>query len=198
MMKSPFAWNDYYEKQELYNPLEPIGVESVEKSCVWLGSGGGTVLDFGCGSGRMALRILGSGARQIIGLDSSYHGISLARRAGLKAYSSLLTKWLWGSVDSLSQLPDGHLRGLMLASILGYLDDLEIGRLAGHLDKLLEDGARVVIIEDQTEEDYKQQSLRARQQLEKALRGKLNLQTKEVVKDGLKAMEVHFLTYKAC
>lgn len=197
MIKSPFAWNEFYENQEVYNPLEPIEFEAVEKACHWLGSGGGVVLDFGCGSGRQSLRILGHGARQIIGLDSSYHGISLARRAGLKAYSSLQTKWLWGSVDSLAQLPEGHIRGLMLSSILGYLEAHELEKLAHFMDSLLSEGARVVIVEDYFDEDYKVMAIKAHQRLEQLLEGRLAIQSKEQVKGKALHLELELSVYKA-
>lgn len=196
MIKSPFAWNEFYENQEVYNPLEVIEFEAVEKACHWLGSGGGVVLDFGCGSGRQSLRILGHGARQIIGLDSSYHGISLARRAGLKTYSSLQTKWLWGSVDSLAQLPEEHLSGLMLSSILGYLDAKELEKLAFFMDRLLCEGARVVIIEDYFDEDYKAVAIKARQRLEQLLEGRLVIKSKEQIKDKAHHLELELAIFK--
>lgn len=197
MIKSPFAWNEYYEKQEVYNPLEPIETEAIEKACQWLGSSGGVVLDFGCGSGRQSLRILGAGARQIIGLDSSYHGISLARRAGLKAFSSLQTKWIWGSVDSLAQFPDGHIKGLMLSSILGYLEPMELERLAYFIGKLLDEGAKVVFLEDYSDEAYKQLAIKARHQLEECLSGRFVIHSKESIKENGTVYELQLAHYKA-
>lgn len=146
MKKDVYYWNDLYESQKVYDPKEAIAHEGIESALDWLTPKGGTVLDIGCGNGQMLLRTLEKGAIRVIGMDSSYHGISLARNASKPHYSTVSTKWVWGNLGSLLQLPDGCCQGIILSGILEYLSQEEIALVQRVIERVLDLGGRVLLI----------------------------------------------------
>lgn len=144
--KTSQYWNDLYENKEVYDPMSSLPEESVELALDWISSEKGTILDIGCGSGEMILRCLSKGAVKIMALDSSFHGISLARRTSSAYFSTLQTKWIWGNIGSLLTLPDACCQGVILANILEHLKPEEGKVILSQVERLLDHNGRVVII----------------------------------------------------
>lgn len=143
--KTSLYWNEIYEKMDTYDPKTRLSEEVLESALTWMSEQGGTVLDFGCGTGHMLLRCLEKGASRTIGVDVSYHAISLSRRTAAEYYETLRTKWIWGDVKSLSQLPDACVTGVMLANILEGLIPEDGARLLAQIARLLDHNGRVVV-----------------------------------------------------
>lgn len=145
-------WNDLYETKEEYDPAVALENETLEDALNWLSEKGSTILDIGSGDGKMVLRTLHKGALKIIGLDSSYHGISLARRSAQAHFSTLKTKWLWGNLGSLAALPDGCASGIILSGILECLTQEEGAYVVSHCERLLDQGGKVLVLATSEEE----------------------------------------------
>lgn len=139
-------WNDQFEKVESYDPKLPIDSVELEKHLDWVSETGGTIMDFGSGSGQMLLRCLEKGAIRTIGVDLSFHGISLSRRVASEHYETLKTKWIWGDVKSLTQLPDACLNGVILSNILDNILPGEGDMLIEQVARLLDEKGKLLII----------------------------------------------------
>lgn len=136
--QTSYFWNDHYEAEALCNPKEAIDNPEVEAALDWVTQTPGTVLDFGCGSGCHLLRCIEKGATRVIGVDLSYHAISLSRRSAAPHYESLRTKWIWGDVKSLVQLPDACLSGGILANVLEEIHPMDGVKLLNEMARLLD------------------------------------------------------------
>ncbi len=138
-------WNDIYEKMDTYNPKETLISEDLEAALNWVSQKGGTVMDFGSGDGKMLLRCLEKGAVKSIGIDLSFHGISLARRTASSHYENLRTKWIWGDVKSLYPLPDACINGLIFSNILDQIHPEDGHTLIRLAERLLDKNGRVLV-----------------------------------------------------
>jgi ubiquinone/menaquinone biosynthesis C-methylase UbiE len=138
-------WNDQFEKMDNYDPKVPIDSVELEKHLDWVSETGGTIMDFGSGSGRMLLRCLEKGAIRTIGVDLSFHGISLSRRVASEHYETLKTKWIWGDVKSLTQLPDACLNGVILSNIIDNMLPDECDMLIEQVVRLLDKNGKLLI-----------------------------------------------------
>lgn len=143
--KTSHHWNDIYEKMDTYNPKEALVSEDLEAALNWLSQKGGTLLDFGSGDGKMLLRCLEKGAVKSIGIDLSFHAISLARRTASAHYENLRTKWIWGDVKSLFPLPDACAQGLILSNILDQIHPEDGNTLLRIAERLLDKNGRILV-----------------------------------------------------
>lgn len=143
--KTSYYWNDIFENRETYDPKETIALPAVEDALDWVCSEGGTILDFGCGSGRMLLRCLEKGASRTIGVDLSYHAISLSRRTAAAYYETLRTKWIWGDLKSMAQLPDACVNGIILSNVLDNLLPEDGQKLLHVCTRLLDKKGKILL-----------------------------------------------------
>lgn len=163
MIKDVQFWNDHYESLSEYDPSAELDCKELEEALTWVSQGGGTILDIGSGDGRMILRTLYKGAVKIIGLDSSFHGISLARRSAQAHFSSLRTKWLWGNLGSLATLPDGCVSGIIISGLLEALTEEETEYVLERCERLLDQGGRLMVLSDESDDLTRLSSLFALQ-----------------------------------
>lgn len=143
--KTSHYWNDIYEKMETYNPKNILASEELESALNWVSQNGGTLMDFGSGNGEMLLRGLEKGAIKTIGVDLSFHAISLARRTAAGHYENLRTKWVWGDVKSLHPLPDACIEGLILSNILDCIHPEDGMTLLRAAERLLDRKGRLLL-----------------------------------------------------
>lgn len=144
--KTSYYWNDIYEKQEVYNPSETRFNEDLESALNWVSQKGGTLMDFGSGDGKMLLRCLEKGGVKSIGVDLSFHAISLSRRSAAPHFENLRTKWIWGDVKSLFPLPDACVNGVILSLILDQTHPEDGLTLLRMTHRLLDKKGRLLLI----------------------------------------------------
>lgn len=141
-----YFYNQIYENREEYVPSEVLFPEVVEKGLAWVSESADKVFDIGCGSGEMALKTLSLGVKKVMGLDISFHGISLARRTGSQYFNNLQMQWVWSGIEALRQFPDACCQGIILSNILETLRPCE-GRLAlEETFRLLDVHGKVLIV----------------------------------------------------
>lgn len=115
---------------------------------------GDTVLDLGCGTGRMT-REIGDRAASVVGVDFSHTALAVARQKR----NRINVRYQWGDLNEINpqELPDTD-KAYAVGSLF-YLDSLaKVWRI---LDALLASGTRVLLLDlpdadlpDRRERDY--------------------------------------------
>jgi ubiquinone/menaquinone biosynthesis C-methylase UbiE len=109
----------------------------------WVDPNGKVVLDYGCGKGRQAMRLLERGARQVTGFDISAHRIEEAEELARTRAVEDRTHFVVADAHDTG-LPGGTFDLVAGAHILHHLD-FEVA--LREIDRLLAPGGRAVFVE---------------------------------------------------
>jgi SAM-dependent methyltransferase len=119
------AFSSYGELEALYDPA------------------GKTVLDYGCGRGEDAIRLVRAGAAHVTGFDLSEGEVSLARQAAAAAGVGDRVEFVVADAHATG-FPDGAFELVRGASILHHL---ELEPALRELRRILRPGGRAVFVE---------------------------------------------------
>lgn len=101
------------------------------------------MLDVGCGTGTLALRILdGSPGARVVGLDRDPEMLGRARRKFEGDGSGI--RWVQGHAAALPH-PDEHFDAVLSSLVLHHLRPVEKARAAGEIRRVLRPGGRAVV-----------------------------------------------------
>jgi SAM-dependent methyltransferase len=96
-------WDKVFADYRIDDPMQPIPHEDIELALRWLCDSSRSVIDFGCGAGRILFRCLSLGVEKVTGIDISPNAISVANNVvvahGLQARCEF-------SCDDISSLLD--------------------------------------------------------------------------------------------
>jgi SAM-dependent methyltransferase len=96
----------------------PLPFPEIEEGLRWACRGSKTVLDFGCGNGRVLFRCLALGVEKGLGLDISTNAVSLAQKTaeinGLAPRASFST----GSISRLKDFSDRSFDAIILFNVI--------------------------------------------------------------------------------
>lgn len=73
-------WNEVFSNVQEYDLAKPISFEQIENALKWLCKDSTSILDFGCGHGKILFRCLGLGVKKVYGIDISSAAISFAKK----------------------------------------------------------------------------------------------------------------------
>ncbi len=138
-------WNKVFVQQNAYIPSVSLPVVKLEKAVQWLCTGSSSVLDFGCGWGRVLSRCLDYGVIKVSGIDLSAKAIEFAKKImevnGLQDKS----EYICGDVDLLKNIDDDEFDGVILFNILDNLcpDDTRI--VIKEINRILKPGGKMII-----------------------------------------------------
>lgn len=111
-------WDQVFEKVRPYNPKEPIPQELLENALDWLAHGADSIIDYGCGSGRILLRLIHKGVQRGVGIDLSQQAIHLANTVageyGMKEHGFFIS----GGLRCLHALEPASFKGAVVFNII--------------------------------------------------------------------------------
>ncbi len=111
-------WDQVFEKVRHYNPTETISQELLENALDWLAAGADSIIDYGCGSGRVLLRLVQKGVQRGVGIDLSQQAIHLANTVaedyGMKERAFFVS----GGLRCLHELEPASFKGAVVFNII--------------------------------------------------------------------------------
>jgi len=115
-------WDGVFENTEdTFNFEDELPIKEIEECLDWLVKEESSIIDFGCGNGKLLLRCLAKGAKKGIGIDISSKGIkkaeNFAEENGLEGRLDLINC----GRDVLFTLEDDHFDGGILSNIVDNL-----------------------------------------------------------------------------
>jgi arsenite methyltransferase len=138
-------WDEIFAKAPLTDPDVPLPVEEIEAGLTWVCETGGSVLDFGCGSGRLPLRCMALGAERVDGIDLSGRAIDAARAAAERAGFGDRAHFTAGGAAVLAAFPDAAYKGVILSNILDNLLPDDARSVLEEVHRLLVPGGRLLV-----------------------------------------------------
>jgi arsenite methyltransferase len=139
-------WDKIFAKTPHSDPAAPVPVAEIEAGLAWVSGPGGSILDFGCGHGRLLLRCLALGAEQVTGIDLSGKAVEAAQMAAAQVPSwTQRVDFRQGGVEMLAVLSTGSYRGAILSNILDNLVPGDAGQVLDETGRLLIPGGRLLV-----------------------------------------------------
>lgn len=138
-------WDKVFEAVKEYDPHKNLREEQLESGLRWLAANGGRLLDFGCGTGRVALRALCLGANQIYGIDISPQAIELANRMVEHHQFDDSAQFVTGSVPNLASLDDASFDSAILFNVVDNITPDDGYRLLAEIHRIVKPGGRILV-----------------------------------------------------
>lgn len=138
-------WDQVFEKVRPYNPTEAIPQELLENALDWLGNSADSIIDYGCGSGRVLLRLIHKGVRRGVGVDLSQQAIHLANTVanayGMKEQAFFIT----GGLRCLHELEPACFKGAVVFNVIDNMLPEDAFDLIKQIHRVLTYRGRVLL-----------------------------------------------------
>jgi len=138
-------WDQVFEKMRPYNPQINLAQPELEDALEWLAHDARNILDFGCGTGHMLLRLMHKGVLRGIGVDISNGAIFKANETARRYGMENRAFFLQGSLRCLHELEAAGFQGALLFNVLDNLLPDDAIDLIKHLHRLLAYRGRMLL-----------------------------------------------------
>lgn len=123
-------WNHLFSKESSdFDFHEDLPFEEIEKGLDWLISDGDSVIDFGCGNGKMLMRCLAKGANSGVGIDISPEGIENGKKLAKENGIEDRTVMFVGGVADVENYDDNEFDAVIRSNIVDNLIPEDAGKL---------------------------------------------------------------------
>lgn len=138
-------WNTIFEDVDVDNPEQPMKFDEVDNGIKWLVQESKSLLDFGCGSGRILLRALSLGLEKGVGIDISLNAIELARKNADMWKLSDKVQFKCGGIERLRNCAAASFDGAILFNIIDNMYPDDAMEVLKSLHKMLKSRGRVLM-----------------------------------------------------
>ncbi|MFW6196725.1 MAG: class I SAM-dependent methyltransferase [Thermoplasmatota archaeon] len=139
-------WNDIFSKESSdFDHRESFPFEEIEKCLDWLISDGDSVIDFGCGNGKLLMRCLAKGAERGVGIDISPEGIENGKKLAKKNGIEDRTEMLVGDVVDLEKYDDNEFDVGILSNVIDNLIPEDARRLIEEFKRVIKPGGKIFL-----------------------------------------------------
>ncbi|MFW5946686.1 MAG: class I SAM-dependent methyltransferase [Candidatus Natronoplasma sp.] len=139
-------WNDIFSKESSdFDHRENFPFEEIEKCLDWLISDGDSVIDFGCGNGKLLMRCLAKGAERGVGIDISPEGIENGKKLAKKNGIDDRTEMLVGDVVDLEKYDDNEFDVGILSNVIDNLTPEDSRRLIEEFKRVIKPGGKIFL-----------------------------------------------------
>lgn len=137
-------WNEVFSNVQEYDIAKPISFEQIENALKWLCKDSTSILDFGCGHGKILFRCLGLGVKKIYGIDISSAAISFAKKIKMK-YNLDNCQFMCGSFNELYDFSDCQFDAVILFNIIDNLIPSDGLKVLKHIHRLTKGESKILI-----------------------------------------------------
>jgi arsenite methyltransferase len=139
-------WDEIFAKTPHGDPAAPVPVAEIEAGLVWVSQPDASVLDFGCGHGRLLLRCLALDAVKVTGIDLSGKAVEAAQASAAQIPGwSQRADFRQGGVEALAALSAGSYTGAILSNILDNLLPADTRQVLAEMARLLAPSGRLLV-----------------------------------------------------
>ncbi|MFO7791395.1 MAG: class I SAM-dependent methyltransferase [Candidatus Saliniplasma sp.] len=138
-------WDEVFQDEVDFDKNQPISVEEVEDGLKWLAEGSNSLIDFGCGNGKLLLRCLMLESERVVGIDISPEAVSTAKRlsdeSGLKDKANFIV----GGIPTLSDFEENEFDGGIISNVLDNLLPDDGRRLLKEYKRIIKPGGKILL-----------------------------------------------------
>ena len=138
-------WDDVFHEEMDFDKDEPISIEEIEDGLRWLAEGSSSLIDFGCGNGKLVLRCSTFGVDRSVGIDISFKAISTAEELARDNDLSEKSFFRTGGISSLSDFEEDEFDGGIISNVLDNLLPDDGRRLLNEYHRIIKPGGKVLL-----------------------------------------------------
>jgi len=138
-------WDNVFEEEKMYDPFTKLPYVKIEKAVQWLCLNSNSILDFGCGTGRVLSRCFDYGIDSIYGIDLSANAIKLARKIMEKHNLKENSNYICGDIESLHKINDNQYDGVILFNIIDNLKPEDGIKVIEEIHRILKTNGKVIL-----------------------------------------------------
>ncbi len=159
-------WNDIFEDEgKNFNHTEPFQIFEIEECLDWLVDENPSMIDFGCGNGKLLLRSLAMGAKSAVGIDISPEAIDSAKRFAKANDVLSQADLVVGEVKELSNFENDEFDAGILSNVVDNLIPEDSLLLLEEFSRIIKPGGKIFLkmndhIEPSQLEEWNAQKIR--------------------------------------
>ena len=139
-------WNDIFQNSEkCFDYTEPFQITEIEECLDWLVDENSSIVDFGCGNGKLLLRCLAEGAERAVGIDISSEAIESAKRFAKDNNGLSQTSLVVGGVKELSKFENDEFDAGILSNVIDNLLPEDSIQLLGEFNRIIKQGGKIFL-----------------------------------------------------
>ena len=120
-------WDTIFDKEEISIPVNSkIGIDKLDKALDWLCEDSNSIIDFGCGNGRLCFSAAMRGVKHLLGIDLSERAINKALISAMLIPDQEI-RFEHGDVYDLQSVESQSFDGAIMSNVIDnlYPDDAE-------------------------------------------------------------------------
>lgn len=138
-------WDKIFEQQEPNLPsTASSGNEILDKGIQWLCKGTSTILDFGCGRGKILFLCSFYGTKKHIGIDFSQNAVKNAQEIAAQMLHGDF-QFIHGGIDQLAEVKDSSIDAVVLSNIIDNLFPEDAQLVLEETARILREKGKVLV-----------------------------------------------------
>jgi len=139
-------WSDIFQNSEKsFDYTEPFQIAEIEECLDWLVDENSSLVDFGCGNGKLLMRCLAKGGETALGIDISPKAIESAKELAKDNNLLSRTNWIVGEVKELSKLKKNEFDAGILSNVVDNLIPKDSIQLLEEYSRIIKPGGKIFL-----------------------------------------------------
>ncbi|MBS3781483.1 MAG: class I SAM-dependent methyltransferase [Candidatus Thermoplasmatota archaeon] len=139
-------WDDIFENTEdSFDFEEELPIKEIENCLDWLVDEESSIIDFGCGNGKLLFRCLAKGAKKGTGVDISSRGIKKAEKFAEQNDLEKRSDLFVGAIETLYKLEDNEFDAGILSNIVDNLIPEDAIKLLDEFNRIIKPGGKTLL-----------------------------------------------------
>lgn len=138
-------WDNVFGQAPEYDPSKEINIREIEDSISWLAEDCRSVIDFGCGNGRIIFRCLSKGMDHVCGMDISNSAVKKAVSIAESFHFKDKVQMICGGVEKLKTIDDNSFDSAILFNILDNLTPEDSMKTIRNIHRIVKPNGKILI-----------------------------------------------------
>ncbi|QVK19078.1 class I SAM-dependent methyltransferase [Mycoplasmatota bacterium] len=138
-------WNQIFHEKMTFNPNDPIKIKVIEEALQFMGKNCSSIIDYGCGHGKMLLRCLMLGTNDVCAMDISQNAIKVVEKVASTYQLQNRVTSKTGGIEVLKEEDNKSCSGAILFNILDNMTIKDGTSLIHEIHRIIDDNGYVLL-----------------------------------------------------
>lgn len=138
-------WDKIFHQEMTYNPNDPIKINDIEQGLQFMGKNCSSLIDFGCGHGKVILRCMVLGTNNVCAMDISQNAINIVQKVATTYHLDSRITSKTGGIETLKKETTKSYSGAILFNILDNLTIEDGTNLIHEIHRIIDNNGYVLL-----------------------------------------------------